>query len=215
MVDIVNSLLAELVRSDVLHSVVDQSTARRSLSVKISDILLGSKAQDYLNALASSGRLNLPFRVQLIEEPLENEAVVDEARSVAVDEGGPFQLWLNKLADDVFSPLAGLFLPAKDEMIRINPIPLVGCERSWLKQRCLRADASGALEKIKEHYRYAGRLLGLALRPWHPSHGPIRTQPFCLGDAVRFVPSLCKYLIEGEDYDPQLPDLRRVLSPHR
>ena len=164
------------------------------LEVSMSEPFLGPEAQKYLNTLLSRyGRLDLHFRVQLEEEP------------VAVDEGGPFQLWLTKIAEDIFSPLAGLFLLANDGMIRINPIPLVGCERMWLKQVCKRDDAVEESERIKNQYRYAGRLLGLALRPWRSSG---RAHPFCLGEAARLVPSLCKYLIQGDAFQPELCDLR-------
>ena len=186
-------LIAHLVRNDALQNVVQNNTRiDRLLKVGLSDRFLGWEAQRYLEVLEERGLLTLQFHVELVDEP------------VAVDDGGPFQLWLRKLAEEVFSPLSGLFLPASDGMIRINPIPLAGCECDWLKQRC----KPGVVGDIKQHYRFAGRLLGLALRPWRTSLGVVREQRFCLGGAVRLVPSLCKYLLEGDDYVPLLDDLR-------
>ena len=186
-------LVTRLVGNDALTNVFQNiSRIGQVLSVNLSNELLGLDAQRYLEVLKENGLLTSQFHIRLTNE------------TVAVDDGGPFQLWLTKLVKEVFSPLSGLFLPASDGMIQINPIPLVGCECNWLKQHC----KPGNVGDIKRQYRFAGRLLGLALRPWRTSLGVDRENYFCLGNSVRLVPSLCKYLIGGDDYVPELDDLR-------
>jgi hypothetical protein len=193
-----NQVLAHLRRIEGLDQLVyDIVVPPQVLQVKLSEDLLGPNAQDHFYELSVAASLHMHFHIELIEQ-----------EAIAVDEGGPFQLWLRKLAQEVFSPLTGLFLPAKNGMIRINPIPLVGCELIWMKYRCKKAGSTTERENIKEQYRYAGRLIGLALRPWKTKHGKQREQPFCLGEPACLIPSLCKYLIKGDRYEPELFDLR-------
>jgi hypothetical protein len=155
---------------------------------------LESDSYKYLKDLEENNALNRSFRVQLVKSP------------EAIDESGPFQHWLGMLADDLFSPLVALFLPAFDGTIRISPIPFAGCDNDWFRKK--------EYNNPDEMYRFAGRVLGLALRPWQSPVGGTRRFSGCLGHSVRLVPSICKFLLQGDEYTPDFSDLRYIPLPN-
>jgi hypothetical protein len=175
-----------------------------SVPIDLNDLLESSIfARDSLRSFPDG--LRTQFRVELRE-------LSGEGLAVAIDEGGPFQLWLGRLAQLLFGPRAALFLPAEHDgrtWTRISPRPGIGCVEPSILARL---DAAG--EQL-ELYRLAGNVLGLALRPWRSPYGILGPNaPFILGDVVRLVPSVCQQLLLGDDYDPHLDDLRSTLTPH-
>ncbi len=157
--------------------------------------------------------LRAHFRVSL--RGLAGEGLLDPGAegAVGIDAGGPFQNWLGRLAHLLFSPRAALFLPANHDgrtWTRISPLPGIGCVEPSVARRL------GAAGGHLELYRLAGNVLGLALRPRVSAHGiPSAHAPVVLGDVVRFVPSVCRQLLLGDDYLPRLHDLWSARTPRR
>jgi hypothetical protein len=125
---------------------------------------------------------------------------------VGDDGGGPFQNWLLSLAQVLFSPNAGLFLPAiggesgDPSFLRISPIPGAGCVDAAVSRLLCRERKESAL------YRLVGRVMGLALRPHQCSPGV--HAPFILGPSARLVPPVWQHILQYKVYAPQLHELR-------
>ena len=169
-----------------------------TLDIDLENILVST-----MEALDSLGEINggcaTPFRIQLRSNRLQQ--IMGDSL-VGADCGGPFQGWLRALAQLLFSPRAGLFLPAvcgDPAMLRISPIPGAGCIDAAVR---LQLQARGAAAV----YRLVGRVMGFALRR-HPQW-PGRLAPYGLGPFARLVPSIWNHLLAGADYTPSLHELR-------
>ena len=180
-----------------LHDqVVDEGNRIFRIIIDMDDVIKSSK--DMLDSLfAMHNSLAMHFTVTLRSG---NQDHIMGGSFVGQDSGGPFQRWLIRLADILFSPRAGLFLPAvcgDPAMLRISPIPGLGCVDAAVGAQL------GAVGH--ELYRLVGRAMGFALRP-RPDQP--RRSAFCLGRSARLVPSAWRHVLAGAEYKPDLHELR-------